>query len=73
MNQRYFSNIYWHFTGSPKNVDWSRCKCPKDILSQGKPQSPEVALQTLFQILKTKKLLAICSERITERIHTQKF
>ncbi|MGB0865202.1 MAG: hypothetical protein ACPGSC_01760, partial [Granulosicoccaceae bacterium] len=35
MSQRYFSNIYWHFTGSPVGVDWSKARCPKEITEQG--------------------------------------
>lgn len=73
MKQRYYSNIYWHFTGSPKDVDWGRCRKPKDILSQGKPRPSEEALQTLFAILESKKLLATCTERISEKLSTQRF
>ena len=73
MKQRYYSNIYWHFTGSPKDVDWGRCRKPKDILLQGKPRPPEEALQALFAILESKKLLATCTERISEKLSTQRF
>jgi hypothetical protein len=73
MKQRYYSNIYWHFTGSPRQVDWARCRKPKDILLQGKPRPPEDALQTLFEILESKKLLATCTERITEKVITERF
>lgn len=73
MRQRYYSNIYWHFTGSPKEVDWGRCRKPKDILLQAKPRPPEEALHTLFAILESKKLLATCTERISEKLNTQRF
>jgi Putative abortive phage resistance protein AbiGi, antitoxin len=73
MKQRYYSNIYWHFTGSPKDVDWGRCRKPKDILLQGKPRPPEEALHTLLTILETKTLLATCTERISEKLSTQRF
>lgn len=71
--QRYYSNIYWHFTGSPKGVDWGRCRKPRDILLQGKPRLPDEALKTLFAILESKRLLATCTERISEKISTQRF
>lgn len=73
MKQRYYSNIYWHFTGSPRGVDWGRCNKPKDILLQGKPGSPEEALETLFTILSSEKLLATSNERISEKLSTQRF
>lgn len=71
--QRYYSNIYWHFTGSPIGVDWGRCRKPKDILLQGKPRPAHEALETLFSILESKKLLATCTERISEKLSTQPF
>ena len=73
MKQRYFSNIYWHFTGSPRNIDWGRCRRPKDILLQGKPRDPDEALDVLFAILKSKKLIAKSIEKISERLYTQSF
>ena len=73
MKQRYFSNIYWHFTGSPRNIDWGLCRCPKDILELGKPRRPKDSLETLFAILESKKLLASCTEKISKRIHTDPF
>jgi len=73
MKQRYYSNIYWHFTGSPRGVDWGVSKKPKDILLQGKPRPPEEALHTLFSILESRELLATCNERISEKLRTQKF
>lgn len=73
MEQRYYSNIYWHFTGSPKGIDWGRCKKPKDILLQGKPQHSKEALNTLFAIFESETLLARCNERISEKLSTKKF
>jgi len=73
MKQRYYSNIYWHFTGSPRGVDWGVCKKPKDILLQGKPRHSEEALHTLFAVLESRTLLATCNERISEKLSTQKF
>lgn len=46
---------------------------PKDILLQGKPRPPEEALHTLFAILESKKLLATSTERISEKLSTQRF
>jgi hypothetical protein len=73
MSQRYYSNIYWHFTGSPKGVDWSIARCPKDITSQGAILSDAEAAETLKLILKSKYLRATCTEKITEGMVTEKF
>lgn len=73
MKQRYYSNVFWHFTGSPKGVDWSRYRRPKDILLQGKPRPPEQALRILFGILDSEFLMATCTEHISQKIRTQEF
>jgi hypothetical protein len=40
---------------------------------QGKPRSANEALETLFAILESKKLLATCTERISEKLKTKRF
>ena len=69
----YYSNIYWHFTGSPKNLDWSEIYCPKDILKKGVPKSDSECLEILSKILETKCLLAKSKEKIDEHIYTEPF
>lgn len=71
--QRYYSNIYWHFTGSPKGIDWREVRCPSDISKQGPTLSSEDATNTLKLILDSKKLLASCTERVLKDLETKKF
>lgn len=73
MSQRYYSNIYWHFTGSPKGVNWSIARCPKDITNQGAVLDDSEAASTLNLILDSKSLWATCTEKIAEGIETEKF
>jgi hypothetical protein len=73
MSQRYYSNIYWHFTGSPKGVDWSIARCPKDITKQGPVFNDIDAAETLKLILESKHLRATCIEQISEDKETDKF
>lgn len=71
--QRYYSNIYWHFTGSPKGIDWREVRCPSDISKQGPTLSSADAVQTLKLILDSKKLLGSCTERVMKELETEKF
>lgn len=71
--QRYYSNIYWHLTGSPKDVDWSKAKKPKDILKQGAPRSASESFDILKLILSSRTLKGTCVEFITDSINTDKF
>lgn len=73
MSQRYYSNIYWHFTGSPEGVDWSVCRCPKDITEQGTVLADKKAVEILNLILDSSLLKATCSEKISESLETDKF
>ena len=73
MSQRYYSNIYWHFTGSPKGVDWSIARCPKDITSQSPVLDDLEAAETLNLILELCLLKATCTEKISEKQVTDKF
>jgi hypothetical protein len=69
----YYSNIYWHFTGSPENIDWSKVKSPKEILDFGMPKDDNKSIEVLFKILESKVLLATCKEMISEDLYTSKF
>jgi len=72
--QSYFSNIYWHFTGSPENLDWNKIKMPKDILSNGvKIKSDNIAIKNLLEILDSKKLKATAIEKIENVYETERF
>ncbi|WP_047155210.1 abortive infection system antitoxin AbiGi family protein [Aneurinibacillus tyrosinisolvens] len=70
--QRYYSNIYWHFTGSP-NVNWHLVKKPGDIQKYGVPKLDREAVDILLRILQSKKLLAKCTEKISDTMITEHF
>jgi hypothetical protein len=71
--QRYYSNIYWHFTGSPKGINWLEVRRPADITKHEPVREPAAAKDTLKAILSSKKLLATCSERVIEGLETANF
>lgn len=73
--QRYFSNIYWHFTGGPSSHEkdwWSDIKSPRGI-PLDKLKQDETAVSILIEILKSRKLLANCTERIVSNLRTDVF
>lgn len=71
--QRYYSNIYWHFTGSPENLDWARIKSPNDILKYGKPKETKQAVEILLKIIASKEIISTTSEKIGDNYFTKKF
>lgn len=72
--QRYYSNIYWHFTGSPEGIDWHQVRCPADIIRQGPKLKPATeAKETLKAILSTQKLQARCTEKVVDSVQTAQF
>ncbi|MDR3575389.1 MAG: abortive infection system antitoxin AbiGi family protein [Anaerolineaceae bacterium] len=71
--QRYYSNIYWHFTGSPKGINWREVRSPADITKQGPILEPATATNTLKLILASQKLLGTCTERVVDKLETVKF
>ena len=73
MSQRYYSNIYWHFTGSPEGVDWSIARCPKDITEQGAVLDDNRSADILGLILQSSMLKATCTEKISDELETEKF
>lgn len=73
MTQRYYSNVYWHFTGSPTNLEGALVTRPADIHRAGRLKSVDEALDTLLRILTSRKLLATSVERISARIQTDPF
>lgn len=72
-SMNYYSNIYWHFTGSPRGIDWSKIFCPKDILAHGDTKSDEDSFSIARKILTTRNLLATCKETITRSISSEPF
>ena len=72
-SQRYYSNIYWHFTGSPKGIDWRDVRSPADIKKQGSNLVPSDASIALNSILGSRKLLGSCIERVVTGLETAKF
>ncbi len=73
MSQQGYSNTYWHFTGSPSNVNWSDATHPKDILTQGSVLSDTKAANNLHSILTEKTLKATCVETILQGMDTEEF
>lgn len=71
--QRYYSNIYWHFTGSPRNIDWRKVRRPADIAKQGPISDGATAKETLKLILSSRKLLGSCTEMVVADLETAKF
>lgn len=71
--QRYFSNVYWHFVGSPSGINWHTVKAPKDISSQGTPKSDDECASIVEKILESRRLRASCTERVSEGIETEAF
>lgn len=67
------SKIFWHFVGSPENIDWLKLKKPKDILLSGNPKKNERSWDILTAILESKKLLATCNEKLYGFRQTDKF
>ncbi|MFW6030843.1 MAG: abortive infection system antitoxin AbiGi family protein [Halanaerobiales bacterium] len=68
--QRYYSKIYWHFTGSP-DINWSEIKMPKEI--EGKYKKPAESVEILKLILSSQKLIAGSPEKIHGNVKTNKF
>ena len=73
MKPTYYSNIYWHFTGSPSGIDWGKIRRPKDILKHGKPKDIEDSIAILKKILKNKTLKATATEEIFSEHLTEEF
>ncbi len=71
--QRYRSGIFWHFTGSPENIDWGELKKPADILLHGKPKSDKLSVKILIDILNSGKLIAKSEEKVSETQKSNKF
>ncbi len=69
----YYSNIYWHFTGSPRGLDWTKVFCPRDMLRYGKPKTDADAVDVLGKIVRSNTLLAMAREKIDNHIFSDAF
>lgn len=74
---RYYSNIYWHFTGGPVSkegeVVWHHYRCLHEVKQNTVLKTPEEAMDNLKNILHTKTLKATCTELIYGETETEKF
>jgi hypothetical protein len=61
--RHYNSRIFWHFTGSPKNIDWSKVRIPKDITQHVATKPTNEAIDILKLIINSKTLKATCKEK----------
>ncbi|MCF6139297.1 abortive infection system antitoxin AbiGi family protein [Pseudalkalibacillus berkeleyi] len=61
--QRYYSRIYWHFTGSPKDGHLE-AHSPDELLKVSKPKSDEESIYILLSILESSSLIASSSEQV---------
>lgn len=73
MTQRYYSNVYWHFTGSPANLDGTLVTRPADIHRYGTLKTLDESIDTLIRILQSRRLIAGSVEKIAEDIQTDPF
>lgn len=67
------SKIFWHFTGSPKNIDWKNISCPNDIENFGTPKSDAESIEILKNIIDSQELKANATEKILGDLQTNKF
>ncbi|MDL4839532.1 abortive infection system antitoxin AbiGi family protein [Aquibacillus rhizosphaerae] len=74
---RYYSNIYWHFTGGPVSNNntsiWHHYRSLKDVKENSSLRDPKKALNNLKNIIKTKILKATTTELISESVETNEF
>ncbi|WP_138414677.1 abortive infection system antitoxin AbiGi family protein [Aquibacillus sediminis] len=74
---RYYSNIYWHFTGGPvsigRDIIWHHYRCLKDVKNNTTLKQPQQAMENLQSIISSKVLKATCTEKISESIETEMF
>jgi abortive phage resistance protein AbiGi (putative antitoxin) len=72
-DMNYYSNIYWHFTGSPEGINWNEIYSPNDILKHGNIKPIDKCFEILCAILESKCLLATSNETIYDNLATSKF
>ncbi|MBM7572118.1 abortive infection system antitoxin AbiGi family protein [Aquibacillus albus] len=74
---RYYSNIYWHFTGGPvsrgNEIVWHNFTCLKDVKKNTKLRPHKEAMDNLKSIIHSNVLKATCTELISSNVETKKF
>ncbi|MCT2536402.1 abortive infection system antitoxin AbiGi family protein [Aquibacillus koreensis] len=77
LKPRYYSNIYWHFTGGPVSNNqtniWHQSRSLRDVKVHSSLKTPKEALGNLENILSSKTLKATSTEYISEEVETKKF
>ncbi len=72
--QRYFSDVFWHFPGSPAFPEGFWPKKPADIFARGlAPKAPSEGVAIVEKIAESGRLLATCSDPITDKWFTNRF
>ncbi|MRH42622.1 hypothetical protein GH741_07980 [Aquibacillus halophilus] len=74
---RYYSNIYWHFTGGPVSRDggtvWHNYRALKEVEEHTELRSSKQAMGNLKNIIETQVLKATTTEKVAEEVETEKF
>ncbi|MRG88369.1 abortive infection system antitoxin AbiGi family protein [Salinibacillus xinjiangensis] len=77
MKPRFYSNIYWHFTGGPVSKDgsvvWHNYRCLREVKENTFLRQPKEAMENLKNIIQTKVLQATSTEKVLESVITDKF
>ncbi|GAA0483674.1 hypothetical protein GCM10008986_06000 [Salinibacillus aidingensis] len=77
MKPRFYSNIYWHFTGGPVSKDgsevWHHFRCLREVKENTTLRHPERAMGNLKNILQSKVLQATTTEKVLEKVETDEF
>ncbi|MGP4079809.1 abortive infection system antitoxin AbiGi family protein [Pseudalkalibacillus sp. R45] len=60
--QRYYSRIYWHFTGSPKSD--VKVLSPDELLKKSEPKPEKESVEILLKILQSQRLKATSQEQV---------
>ncbi|WP_257350851.1 abortive infection system antitoxin AbiGi family protein [Pseudalkalibacillus decolorationis] len=61
--QRYYSRIYWHFTGSPKG-NFSGALCPDELLQKSHPKSDHDSVDLVQSIVESGVLKATGGDEV---------
>ncbi|SET77463.1 Putative abortive phage resistance protein AbiGi, antitoxin [Salinibacillus kushneri] len=77
MKPRFYSNIYWHFTGGPVSKDgskvWHHYRCLREVKENTTLRHPEKAMENLKNIIQSKVLQATTTEKVLEAVETDEF
>ncbi|MBB6451954.1 DNA-directed RNA polymerase subunit N (RpoN/RPB10) [Salirhabdus euzebyi] len=77
MKPRFYSNVYWHFTGGPVSKDgsivWHHYRCLREVKKNSVLRDPKEAMENLKNIINTRVLKATTTEKILDKVETEKF